>query len=404
MASFLEFTANGARTYPIHALDYLATTHLAAKVNGTPVSAVFDDAQKLVTFASAPLSGATIRIERLTPRRREERLTQFLNLSTGSAGLTAALLDQDYRQNMLILGEGRDIADALAPAESGMMLGGMGQWAALDLRGENLAPGSNLTDAIIKSQLDTLAAGARNLPLVSGADNDDGLFVTAGEWDKRTPTQARTHLGLGTAAVLNVGTGANNVAQFDASAPPRYPTADGQNIDLTNHAIQLEIAKRSLATVIRPLVNAESGNGLDPTVATWSQNTLSRIDLSNPSWTGRTELNNSSDLTQQLALSSGTWRVRYMVRIASSAVTNWSFRITDDNDTSGQTIFFDLGVVRLHRVVSAPQLYYYVYQDELIFKSASAWSLCFRHAHPASGGAEDVRLQLYFHKISSSSA
>ena len=66
---------------------------------------------------------------------------------------------------------------------------------------------------------------------------------------------SRTNLGLGTAAVENVGTGANNVVQLDASS--RLPAVDGSQ-----------------------LTNLPSSGGTRPTVTTYSSGTNSTI--SNP--------------------------------------------------------------------------------------------------------------------------
>src|SRR6185295_5687376 len=122
----------------------------------------------------------------------EQRLTQFLTLPTGHAGLNAALLDQDYRQLMMALGEGRDAIDAQTLALTGMGLAADLGWNATGVKVENLALASNPTDMVRKSQVDAITGAPRLLPTVSGADNDDGLFVTAGEFAKRTPSQSRT--------------------------------------------------------------------------------------------------------------------------------------------------------------------------------------------------------------------
>lgn len=54
--------------------------------------------------------------------------------------------------------------------------------------------------------------------------------TTAGEGkvENLTPAQARTVLGLGTAAVLNVGTGVNNIVQVDGDGG--LPVLDGSKL------------------------------------------------------------------------------------------------------------------------------------------------------------------------------
>lgn len=402
--SSITFVANGRGPYAIHALDYLSTTHLSVTVNGVPATATFDDARKEMTLAATPVAGQSVIVRRTTPRLQEQRLTQFLTLPSGSAGLSAALLDQDYRQLMLAAGEGRDAADVFAGL-SGLGLGTDTQWDARSKKIINLAVGASPGDAVAKSQLDAFAAAARPLPTVTGADNDDGLFVTTGEFAKRTPTQARTHLGLGTEAVLVAGTGANNAAQFDANA--RYPAADGRNIDLTNHAIQTTINQRALATVVRVIRTAFPGNSLDVALNTWSQNSASRLLFNGASWTARVELNNSSDVDGSVAangvvLSAGTWRIKWALksRQTAGAGGNYSFRITNNDDTSAQTVYLDYGVLRNPRQFNGGQTYYIMYQDSLVMASATPFAIVFRAGMATSAANNDTDLAVLFHKIS----
>lgn len=407
--SSLTYTANGRGPYSFHGLDYLLVAHLGVTVNGTPVSATFDEGRREMTLAADPAAGATVIIQRTTPRRQEERLTQFLTLTDGNAGLTAALLDQDYRQNMLLNGEGRDLADSV-PGLAGMSLNAGLQWDADGKRIETLAVASTPSSVVAKSQLDTVVAGARPLPTVGGGDNDDGLFVTAGEFDDQTPAQCRTHLALGTAAVLNTGTGANNIPVFSSHAPPQYPTVDGRNIDLTSHAIHTEIAKRSLATIVYLFTIAGiTANNIDPTVATWSQSSSSRVGSLSAPWTARVELNNSSDVSgaftpQVFTFAAGTWRIRYVARVRgpSGLFDPWSFRITNDDDTSSQTIHYDSGVLRILKQPGGSNIFA-VYSDEVVIANASQFKLVFRWAEPNVLG-NAMHLRLLFHKISTSSS
>lgn len=402
--SSVSFTAQSGRlTYPVdRGLDFLDVSHLVTLVNGVAVTATVTEEPREVTLAVAAAAGATIKVQRVTPRTR---LVNFLALPTGAAGLTADLLNEDARQNMLLQGEGRDVADAI-PVNNGMGLNAAGQWDGTAKNVQTLAVGVDSGDAVVKSQLDTVAAGARQLPVVSGADNDDALFVTAGEFAKRTPTQSRTHLALGTAAVLNVGAAANNVGQFDASAPPLYPTADGRNIDLTNHSIQAEIAKRAKGTVVQVSRTAQAGNSLDPTLATWSQNSTSRFSFSGGGfWGARVELNNVGDLDGSFSpgrfdLSAGTWRIRWLLKVRqTSAATNFSFRLTNNDDTSGQIIYLDYGLVRVVQQYNGAHPFYVMLNDEIAFGSASAFSLVFRWAIGTTGANNDADLLILFHKV-----
>lgn len=403
--SFLEYPSRGVGPYPIHTLPYLLSSHLTVKVNGTPVSATVDDGAKLVTLAAAAAAGATVRIERTTPRDQDDRLTQFLDLASGAAGLTADLLDQDYRQNLYVMGEARDQAVDLDPAD-GMALGANGHWAGEGLRIENLAIGVSPNDLITKSQLDDADTNVYNLPAVTGADNDSGLFVNAGAWAVRTPAQARAHLGLGSVATLTAGVAANNVPQLDGSA--RWPAADGRNIDLANHAL---LGRRATATVVKFVRTGQGGNSLDATLSTWSQTSSSRFSFTGTTWTNRIELNNSSDVNADLSpgrvdLTAGTWRILWLLkaRQTSAAGGNMGFRITNNDDTSSQTIYYDQGVTRLVRQFNAGQNWFGVYTDQLVIASSVPFSLVFRWALGTSGANNDATLGLLFHRVASSVA
>jgi len=406
----LTLTANaGVGPYAINGLDYLSTGHLSVTVNGVPAAAAFDDALKTMTLAVAPAAGATIVVQRATPRRQEERLTQFLSLPSGQGGLTAALLDQDYRQNMLLAGEGRDIADDTVGMD-GLGLGAGLQWDGEARRVENLAAASTPGGAVIKSQLDAMAAAARPLPTVSGADNDDGLFVNAGEFAKRTPTQGRAHLALGTVALLAAGVAANNVAQLDSLA--RYPTADGRNIDLTSHALQTAINQRALATVVRfSAQNLASPGGIDPSLSTWSQSSSTRLNLSG-GWSGRVELNNSGDVDgsaitpYRIRLTAGTWRIRWLFKVTmpvlSSSTNLTSLRLTNNDDTSSQVVYYDLGPHRPS--VDFGNLDWSMFPDSILLSLPSADGVVFRYANKFSGGANQCDFAVLFHKVSTSLA
>lgn len=407
--STLDYPANGTGPYPFHSLDYSDIADLSAEVNGTPVSATFDEDRREMTLAATPAAGTTVTIRRTTPRLEEERRTQFLDLPDGAAGLSGALLDQDYRQNLFVALEGRDVATE-APAATGLELGEDMQWDAASKRIESLSAGAVDTDVVVKSQLDAVTAGPNNLPSVTGADNDDGLFVVSGAWAKRLPANCRTSLMLGSAAVLTAGVGANNVPQFDASSPPRYPTADGRNIDLTNHAIQTEINKRGLATVLRVRQAKAINNNIDTTLSTWMQNSTSRIAFNGTAWTNRVELNNSApDVNGNFSpgrfdLTAGTWRVKWqwLARLQSTTPT-YRFGWTNNDDTSGQTVYYDSGPLRNERSFSAGQSYYMLDSNTLMFASASAFSIAARAASTtSSAGTYDLTIILLFQKVSSS--
>ncbi len=403
--SFLEFTGSRGRgPYPFHSLDFLSASHLSATVDDVPVSATFDTDRREATLAATPAATAVVRILRTTPRTAAGRLTQFLSLADGAAGLTGDLLDQDYRQLLFAAGEARDTVSGVGEVD-GMYQNTDGQWAALAKRLTNVTAGDDPFDLVTKAQLDAVAAGAYNLPAVSGSDNDDGLFVSSAAWAKRLPAECRAHLGLGSVATLAAGTSANNVIQLDSNA--RYPAADGRNIDITANP---EVARRALATVAYiPSVGNFAMAVSDPAVSTWSQSSATRLNLTT-AWNSRVELNNSGDVDGStispyyVRLAAGTWRIRFMLRLnmvaTSSATNRFSFRITNNDDTSGQTVYFDLGLHRPSGGVAGNESTTFV--DTLTLSLASAGGVAFR-ASAVTGGVSNLsRLSVLFHKVSTS--
>lgn len=399
--SYLTFPSRGAGPYPLHGLDYLSTDHLTALVDDVSVPFTVDDVRKLLTLDTAAGAATTVVIQRATPRREEERLTQFLDLPNGQGGLTGALLDQDYRQTMLIMGEGRDLADDLDADLSGMGLNAGLQWDGIDKRITNLSVGVESDDMLAKSQLDTAAAGARNLP-AAVLDNDDGLMVVAGEWDDQAPSPFRTALGLGTAALQTAGTGANNIPQLDSNA--RYAAADGRNIDLSAHPT---ILLRSLATVVRWSQQDLASPGVDVTVATWSQNSSTRMNISS-GWTSRVELNNggsdvngSSISPYRIRLTAGKWRIRFMWKplmpLAGSATNATSLRLTNSDDTSSQVVYYDIGTHRPS--VDFADNDYSSFTDTIFLDFSGASDVVFRYSNKAAGGNNKCNFAVLFQRV-----
>ena len=411
--SSLTYVSRGRGPYPLAGLDYLDTAHLAATVNGVPATAAFDAVARTMLLDTAAAAGTSVVIQRTTPRLREERLTQYLSLPSGQGGLTAALLDQDYRQEMLLAGEARDIADSLDPPDNAMVPNAGGQWDGESMKLTNLLAGTDANNAITKAQLDAaIAATPINLP-VAVLDVDDGLMVVGGAWDDLAPAGFRTALGLGTAALVNQGTGANQTPALDGiTDPASYAAADGRNIDLANHPIQADIAKRALATVVyltHPIAGI-SNNNIDPAASpTWSAAAGTRVGSLATPFTNRVELNNSSDVAfnttpQYFTLSAGTWRVRWVanVRGPSGVFDPWAFRITNDDDTTGQTIYYDSGVQYVLKQPGGSNIRA-VYSDEVVLTPASSSRFTFRFATPNVLGAGLI-LRLFFHKVSTSLA
>lgn len=319
------------QTYTFTTLRFLSSEHLTVTVNGTSVAFTVNAARTQVTITGATIAGGeTILVTRQTPRTEAGRLVDFNDLSH----VRQSDLDTSSLQLLYIAQEALDFIEAATC----LALGVGGQWDGTNLRIENVAAGTSANHAVTKSQLDAASIAAGALPVVSSADNDKSLWVVGGAWAIRTPTQARTHLGLGTAALLTAGTGANQVPQLDGSA--RYPSNDGRNIDLSAHSL-LNLRYR---TTIGNVLQSSEQTPVNDATATWSQSAGSRLIPGT-----MTDLDNSSDIVvdntdRSVALSAGTWEVEYMVRVYNnnaSAGNDQDIRIkvTNDDDTAGQTVY-----------------------------------------------------------------
>lgn len=406
--SSITLSASGAGPYSLSPLDYLSVTHLSVTVNGTPASATFNAQNRTFTLAAAPAAGATIVVQRTTPRLEGQRLTQFLSLTTGLPGLSAALLDQDYRQNLLVVGESRDVQQVVATNSGLAVAVGTGQWDAVTKRIESLADGVADTDMATKGQLDAIvAASPSNLPAVSGADNDDGLFVVGGAWAKRTPAQARTHLGLGTVATLTSGNGASQVPVYDGSA--FYPALDGRNIDLTNHALNTEIGKRARTTIVHMRRNAVF-TAPSLTASTWSQSSSSRVAMIDTGCT-RTELDAGTGeldagvagVTTRWLLAAGTWRLEWSIRLRNTTGGGtdfqYGFKVTDAVDSASQVVYYDIGTAYVFSTAGNQLLS--IFADSVIVAGSSAFTINFRMANRAGNSLIDVlNFNVLAHKVS----
>lgn len=315
-------------------LRFLSSEHLAVFVNG--VSQTFTVAANRLSFTitGVPIvGGETILVRRQTPATEEGRRVNFEDLSH----VRQADLDLSSLQLLYIAQEGLDVISAATCLE----LGVSGHWDAELLKIENLAAGVAAADAVNKGQLDAVAVANGNLPVVTSADNDKGLAVVAGAWAVRTPAQMRVHFGLGTAAVLNVGTGANQVVQFDGSA--RYPANDGRNIDLTNNAVMTALNLRYRTTVGGVRQGTEATPATNAT-ATWSQTAGSRLTPGT-----LTDLDNAGDIVvdnigKKVTLGIGTWEIVYTVRAYNQNTTagndqDLRVKITNDDDTGSQIVY-----------------------------------------------------------------
>jgi len=99
----------------------------------------------------------------------------------------------------------------------------------------NLGLGTSATLDSGTSNGNVVVLDATGLPAVDGsqltgvtATDSTKLAIANNLSDLNNATTARTNLGLGTSATLNVGTGANNIVQLDGSS--RLPAVDGSQL------------------------------------------------------------------------------------------------------------------------------------------------------------------------------
>lgn len=315
-------------------LKFISSAHLAVTVNGAATTVTVPTGQASFTIIGTTIAGGeAIVARRTTPATEAGRVVDFQDLSH----VRQSDLDRASLQNLYLAQEALDIVSGAERLELGIS----SHWDAENLRIENLAVGVAASDAVTKAQLDAISVAAGSLPVVGTGDNDKSLWVVSGVWTIRTPSQARTHLGLGTAALLNAGTGASQVVQFDGSA--RYPANDGRNIDLTANALMTAVNLRYRTTVGMVRQTTEATPATDAS-ATWSQTAGSRLIPGT-----KTSLDDSSDVTvdngaKKVTLSSGTWEVEYVLRAfnlnaADGDDQDIRVKLTNDDDTAGQTVY-----------------------------------------------------------------
>jgi hypothetical protein len=313
-------------------LKFLSTDHVTVKVNGTSTSFTSPTGHGTFTITGmVPVGGESIVVSRVTPATEAGRVVNFEDLSH----VRQSDLDNSSLQLLYLAQEGLDVV----LASTFLALGAGGNWDGLNKRLENLLAGTASTDAVIKSQLDAVSVAAGSLPVVSAADNDKSLAVVAGAWAVRTPAQMRVHFGLGTAAVLNVGTGASQVAQLDGSA--RYPSNDGRNIDLTNNAVTTALGLR-YRTTCGMLRNTGVQTPTNDATSTWSEGAGSRLSQGT-----KTSLDDSSNIVlsgTKVTLSAGTWEIQWILRAYNQNTTAGDdqilrVKLTDAVDGPTQVVY-----------------------------------------------------------------
>ncbi len=386
----------GQQVYPFTTLAFLSSEHLAVTVDGTATTFTVNAARTQITITGVTIvGGESILVTRTTPRTEAGRLVNFQDLSH----VRQSDLDTSSRQLLYIIQEALDFVAAATCLGLNDITS---QWDATSLKITNVANGSAASDGVNKGQLDAVSVAAGNLPAVTSADNDKSLFVVSGAWAIRTPSQARTHLGLGTAALLTAGTGANQVPQLDGSA--RYPSNDGRNIDLANNAT---LGLRYRSTIGRVVQSTEQTPATDAT-STYSQTAGSRLTPGT-----LTALDNSSDIVvdntgKKVTLSAGTWEIEYQIRAHNQNGTDGNvqdirIKVTNDDDTSGQTVYDTehdrVGVESPGPAVSRVQ---FTYSQILLLKLPSGGTIVLRAVNEDGADIRISSTTLVFRKVSSS--
>ena len=242
--SYKSFTVDSStqtsKTFTI-GFDYLRTTHISATVNSTAsTDFTIDDAAGTLTFGASTSFdvGDTVVLIRDTPKEKSERVVDFADGSI----LAEADLDDSALQLLFITQEAFDEAEDTLKKDDGTS-----QWAATGLRITDLGTPTGGNDAVRKADLDAAVFQAGSLTSVSASDNDDGLFVNDGDWQKRTPAQSRAHLGLGTAAQKATGTADGDIPVLGASG---FPAVAGTLItDVLANKLSCALVEWGTATV-----------------------------------------------------------------------------------------------------------------------------------------------------------
>ena len=328
-----SFTGVGAQQeYTFLTLTFLSDQHLSMTVDDVATDFVISADQTTITVdAGTPIAGGeVIEVIRTTPATKAGRIVVFQDES----GLRRADLDTATLQLLYVAQEAIDVkAVAAALSQAG------GHWDATSLRIKNLADGVDPADAVTQNQLSEAVIAAGNLPVVTTGENDYGLFVVTGAWATRTPAQIRTHLGLGSAALLDAGTGALDLVQLDVTTA-YMPAVDGRNIDLSNHSLAADVATRALAVS----ATFQAGTYSVPADATadWRTDAANDIDWG----TAGNEINSSGEVTldgvaDSITLAAGTWLMQFDGAARNEALTGFDDISIAMADVDGSLVLWD---------------------------------------------------------------
>lgn len=366
--SYVLYTGDGTTVDFNVSFDVTSGQSLRFTVDG--VDAPFDvDAQlTTITAETAPVAGAIVKVWRETNITTAGKDTVFFD------GALLRGVDMNKSVDSILLAI-QEVVDRLNTGLSLDPATGT-TWDGLGLRITNIDDGTSDTDAVTVQQLNASLIAAGNLPNVTGADNDSGLFVSAGLWAKRTPAQIRTHLALGTAALQNTGTAANNVVQLNGTA--QLPAVSGQLLVLS--------AQADVATLISDkhknpvcIVAFNSGNAPNDTTATYT-GTVGRMDM-----VTATEINDGGAnftfdaANNNVTLLAGTYYASFVVNFVNSG------NITPEVclcDTAGPAVEFTK--MNLGSVISAAIANWQTVHGAAVFTLSSTTALTLRMKNTAA--------------------
>jgi len=219
---------NAVQTYTIGfgvitADTLTVTVDAVAYVLGTDWT--LNAAKTQITFINPTFTGGeSIYLERTSPIADADRPVDY----TAGAVLTEEDLDNANLHLLHLIQEAADdTAEALQIGSDAV------NWDAESKKILNLAAPVLPSDAARLQDVQDAAIASGQLPAVTVGDNGSLLGVAAGRWNIRTPTDVRTALGLGTAALEDTGTNVGDVVTVQTGG--ELPALLGTNLDLSGN-------------------------------------------------------------------------------------------------------------------------------------------------------------------------
>lgn len=156
-----------------------------------------------------------------------------------------------------------------------------------DTKISGLTSGSALTDADVFPAVETTGVGPvkKTAAQIKTYAQQGVLLASNNLSDLSSVTSARSFLGLGTAALVNYGTSANQLLQITATG--QYPALDGSLItNIPQYSAKLSAFAMTYATELATVISGKTGSGdlvfaASPTLTNPNLGTPSAITLTN---------------------------------------------------------------------------------------------------------------------------